>query len=313
MIRKFEILLTLNLEHDFYSDKEFTDIEIIPHPFTLKFLRNHRILLKRIGSKYHLIQEGEMENNKWVGIIEVTEPFSLVFQFRVNDVLFQTKTDIVFFANKTSKILIKVNKVSQDIKLLPFLKVGVPLDSSDSSETDLFSIKNSNGEVIEARNVIPGSTDFIVLEEPGDYQVLKNGATLTEVLWSTHDEKYDGFILFNYTGGIKEEYSVVFSTRSIKWRYALKSKYIQFNPSEQDVNFKEEEGRIEFELESEIDGYWHFISKDPVELHDKLDYSFYIEVEGEREFSGIGGPDLSNLYKGEFGDESLMLIKYVTI
>ena len=311
MESKFEIILTLNFEHEYYTEKEFKEIELIPHAQTLIFFKNHRIIFKRLKSKYLLIQEGAIIDGNWQPTIEVSENKDFVFQFKINDPLFQAKTDIDFFANKTSKISIEIDESGQQFKLLPFSKGIIQYDNSDALESNMFCVQKADEIALFESKVQAGETELISPENPGVYHILRNNLRESEVVFSSHDAQYDGFIFLKYSSGVNQECKIIFNTRNINLRFAIKSKYIDFNPEDYDIELKEDEGQVEFhEVPELIDGFVHFSTKNPISLKDIMNLSFYLEIDGVKQFEGIGTPSLTDLYQDGNG---VFLIKYLTI
>ena len=58
MQKKYEVIMTLDIGHEYYSNSELPGFSILVHPITGLVMKNHRVILKQKRNVIILLQEG---------------------------------------------------------------------------------------------------------------------------------------------------------------------------------------------------------------------------------------------------------------
>ena len=318
-MQKYQPIMSLEVCHEYYSNKEFQNISIIPHSITGLFMKNHRVILKQKGNKIQLLQEGEIVDGKWSPTIAFEKPKVFLFQFKANDSLFQNKTEIEFHANKDKKFFINLNKFigSHEIDVLPFYKGPFLIDNTLSKNEHEFLIASKNSSIRMSINLNPGETKFLNLDTPDEYTLYKDSERCYDFIWSNHDKQYDGYFSLIISPGIKEELNVLFPSRSLRWKYIVTSNYTEINDQ---LILKEESDRILFNFQDLTEKQAFFISREKIKLKDRYDYSFNLEMNNNLIMSNIGSPSTLSLNlnevdvdKVEKNVDKIILVKYLHV
>jgi hypothetical protein len=312
MRSKYEILLNVKIDHDYYNDDSFQGLELIPHPKTEKFFRNYKLLFKRQLNSYYILQEGLIEGDVWSPLIEIDIQKELVFLFKCNDEMFQMKTEGEFFANKDRKMLIQLSKGDSELQFLPFKKAFVFLDNSSNETSSVFALKKSSQEEELNYEVEKGESKSIRPELEGKMELSKNGVLDETFILNDFDDQFDGMALYELSNELGQNVEFTFNARKISWEYTLQFKYLDPGSNISSLDFKEENGDILFEL-VEKDGKYLFCSTTEIKLQKALNYSMYIEIDGEKEFINIGAPSLKNIGKSSKLVDKLVLVEHITV
>ena len=310
MQKKHEILLTLEVNHEFYEDNIINVLEIIPHPVTEKFLKNYRLLLKKSGLKWLVLQEWRFDGSDWKPLIKIEETQPIIFQFRFNDSLFQNKTDIDFFANKDKKLSIRMkNDELGTMKLLPFQQKFIAIDNYESKVVADFKILTCFEKESSNLRLSSNKEGVLVFDFPVEYKILKNGNILSEGIYSDYDNQFDGYFFFGISQESNQKFQFKFEARELYWKFIIVPKYYDF---EEGLSFHEESNQITFDFESDKEtGNFVFTSKEKIKLRPYYDFSFFLKKEGEKIVQNIGSPSVTKLARCSKVVSKLMLEHYV--
>ena len=314
MQERFEIIMSIVIDHEYYENGGFSKCDLVPHPKTQKIFRDYRILFKRKGDCFVLLQEGRVDEYGWRPVVRFDKSELLFFQFKSNDSLFQTKTDIEFYASKDKKFIIDIDNVESEmndgLKVLDFRQGNIILDNSSSKVSVDYIFKNKTSNLTESQFLREGEVKTVVLEEPGEYEILKDMNLFSRFIWNTHDDQFDGFFSTVISPSMNKKHSFRFPSRSLHWNFIVKSKYIEL---QEPIKLEEESERIQFEVISSSIESISFISKEKIRLRDNYDYFFSIHVCSDLVMSSIGSPLTSSLGQDERDVDKLILIKYLQI
>ena len=313
MRSKYEILLKVEFDHEYYNDGSFEGLDLIPDSSTSAFMRNHKLLFKKKDKSYFILQEGFLNDGGWEPIVSVDDVIHLVFYFKFNDKLFQTKTNSQFYANKDEKAYVDNMGIVDELRVLPFKKGAIVLDNSTSHESAVFRLTLNDDEEIEEFEVGGYSKELVFPSRAGKVELQKNDEQVELFLWSVLDDQYDGFVALKIGSEIEQSFDFCFNSREIFWEYVVNLKYLSLASSGETFYLKEESNGVNFDAVNEGESELTFQTQAPVKLYKNMDYSMFLEVAGEKEFSNIGVPQLKNLNRSSKLVNKLVLVEYITV
>jgi hypothetical protein len=318
MNQKYQHLLSLHLKHEYYYSSLIPNFGLHPLPETLKFLKNHRLLLKQKDSTFHFLYEGRVIDNEWNPIISIDDETKLIFGFKINDSLFQTKTAVPFHVRKTEKLILNLSQQGEfdgesALTLSSFQLGALVLDNTEVAQEVVYTLQSiSNGTIIEVK-VKPGLQALIELEDIGMHTLSKDGELIKTFFWSNYDDQYDGFIELTIGKEIEQDFSFTFQAKKIFWKYLLIPKYMDSVTSFQ---VKEESDQIIFEEEEQDelkDGILHLISTEKIKIQEKYGYNLTVQEAGEVIKKHISFPSLNNIKRCSKDVNKYMLTTYLNL
>jgi hypothetical protein len=317
MQEKYKILTSLSVKHNYHTINNSDYFKVKPNKRTSRFLKNYKLLFKTKNHEFIILQQGREENGLWRPIINLDEDVVLEFVIKVSDPLFQTKTKMEYAPVKDFKFCLLLDKNKNDFEnyspqMLPFVKGGIPLNDFKSTKTTKMVFKHELLESQESFMVDKMSNIVVLPEMHGTYSLSDDQGQSETFIWNGDDDNFDGFLLMNINSTLNQKFKLRFQNRSIQWKFVLISKYATLESS---VMFKEEQGLIEFdkelfEMESKEH---HFLSKEEVPLHDRYNYNFFVEQNGEKIKTNIGAPSLNKIERVSKNNNNLVLVSYITI
>lgn len=317
MQEKYKILTSLSVNHNYHTINNSDYFNVKPNKRTIRFLKNYKLLFKTKNHEFIILQQGREENGLWRPIVNLEEDFVLEFFIKVSDPLFQTKTKMEYAPVKDFKFCLLLDKNKNNFgsyspQMLPFVKGGIPLNNFKSNKTTRMLLKHELIETQESFSVDQMSNDVVLPEMLGTYSLSDDQGQSETFIWNEDDDNFDGFLLMNINSTLNQKFKLRFQNRSIQWKFVLISKYANLESS---VMFMEEQGLIEFDKElSEIKSReYHFLSKEEVPLHDRYNYNFFVEQNGEKIKTNIGAPSLNKIERASEENNNLVLVSYITI
>ncbi|MDB4533896.1 hypothetical protein N9242_03420 [Vicingaceae bacterium] len=318
MNQKYQNLLSLDIQHEYYDSGSLSGVELVPIQETSTFFKNHRILLKQKGSIFYLLYEGRIIDGNWNPTIKIDEQQKLIFGFKFNDALFQTKTDVPFYVNKTEKLIVTIPEQGKfdsenALNLKSFHRGSIILDNTESDLAVNYVINSSFNENKVTVRVSPGLQEVISFEESGSYSLYKDDELIKDFFWNNSDDQYDGFIVLNIGNEINQEFRFTFKAKALFWKYILIPKYTERVDS---FKIKEESDKISFEIEEaeeENEGYLNLISTQKVKLQEKYTYNLFVEEAGDIIKKRISFPSVSNIGRCSKDVNKFILITYLNL
>ena len=317
MQEKYKVLTSLSVKHNYHTINNSDYFKVKPNKRTSRFLKNYKLLFKTKNHEFIILQQGREENGLWRPIINLDEDVVLEFVIKVSDPLFQTKTKMEYAPVKDFKFCLLLDKNKSDFEnyspqMLPFVKGGIPLNDFKSNKTTKMVFKHELLESQESFMVDKMSNIVVLPELHGTYSLSDDQGQSQTFIWNVDDDNFDGFLLMNINSTLNQKFKLRFQNRSIQWKFVLIPKYASLESS---VSFKEEQGLIEFDKElSEMESKeYHFLSKEDVPLHDRYNYNFFVEQNGEKIKTNIGAPSLSKIERVSKNNNNLVLVSYITI
>lgn len=274
-------LASLELLHEYYSNKKIPKIEFVPTLETASFFRNYKIIVKTINSKIILLQEGLYVDGVWKPKIAIQSEKRVSFALKLNDELFQLKTNVPLHATKGQKFFLSISERNvaqvEELKIFPFFLGMFPVNLFEDKE--VVRVLNSGLEIADSDslNSFLTAQDFNV----GKYKIEYLDGSDQTFVWSPNDNNYDGFVSFNITQQLEQSHQITLSSREIFWEYILKAKYFEGVEHCTITNDRQKLSFEVFEAENQEENQLSLISSIPVLLREHYKFTLSLEAQGE--------------------------------
>ena len=315
MQKKYEILLTISLTHEYYDESQSFNYNLSPDENTAKLFRDHKILFKQLGSDYVLLQEGIIDNQKWEPILPVSVKLLLSFEFSISDNQFQNKTDIEFYSSKDKKFFLThlggLEEKEYLLNLFPYKHGSVMIENKIDRPTDYrCSFFNSNFYE-ENKAVSANDKSFFSMSQSGTYTIYPEHNEENEsFVWTGQKSSCDGIISMILGNRLNQEFSFCFPSRNILWRYEISGKYRDLNES---IILKEELERIHFVKQKITENKYAFTSSEKIKLKYRYPFSFEVIIDNDMIHNNIGTPVDNFLITDPTNVNKLLLLKRVVV
>ncbi len=286
-------LASFELHHEYYSSKKIPKIEFVPTLETASFFRNYKIIVKKINSKIILLQEGWHVAGQWKPKIAIESEKRVSFAIKLNDELFQLKTNVPLHATKGQKFFLCHNESNatkiDELKIFPFFSGAFPVNLFEGKE--VVRVLNSELKIADSNSL----NSFLIAQDfnVGRYKIeYQDGAEYT-FIWSPKDNNYDGFVSLNITQQLEQLHQVTLSSREIFWEYILNAKYFEgvehctITDDQQKLSFEV------FEAGNQKENQFSLISSISVGLKEHYKFRLSLEAQGEI-LLGLPYPSLSH-------------------
>ena len=224
--RKYIELASFEVIHEYYTAKNIPNLDFSPSEETAKFLRDYKLIAKQIDSKISILQEVINYEDTWKPRISIEGNKILSFYLNFNDKIFQTKSNIPFHATKDKKFGI----VYKEPKSYNLEKLTIYNYISGSFPTHLFVNEKNinilcNNQLLHENGITHDEINNIDIKS-GLYEINLNNDKKIEFLWSKEKIDADGFIGFEISQQMDQNYKMLIPSREIHWQYILNTKYL---------------------------------------------------------------------------------------
>jgi hypothetical protein len=313
MQKKYEVILTVSLSHEFYEDSKAFDFELSPGPASAKMFRDYKIIFKRVDRQYLLLQEGFVEGLNWEAIVPIEKDIPLSFEFSSKDRQFQNKTNIEFFASKAKKISITKSLTAEGddyvCQLLDY-RFGPIVLKNETFKDVRKSVKHILPSIIEEQiDLKPHSSCTHTPSYSGPYKT-GNDSENDAFVWTAKRSSCDALISLSINGNVNQIFDFCFSSRSLKWRYVVQSKY---RTTGENLTVIEELKRIEFDKERVSPNETAFTTTEKITLKHRYPFSFQVINDNEVIYNNLGTPLDSFLITDPVNVDKLLLLKRVVV
>jgi hypothetical protein len=292
--RKYIELASFEVNHAYYTAKNIPNLGFSPSEETAKFLRDYKLIAKQIDSKISILQEVINYEDTWKPRISIEGNKILSFYLNFNDKIFQTKSNIPFHATKDKKFGI----VYKEPKSYNLEKLTIYNYISGSFPTHLFVNEKNinilcNNQLVYENGITRDEINNIDIKS-GLYEINLNNDRKIEFLWSKEKIDADGFIGFEISQQMDQNYKMLIPSREIHWQYILNSKYLD---NLDDCSIIDEKQIISFEAKNELTPQSNsatFVSISPILLKENYQNNLTLEKAGEKVLK-LPFPELKNL------------------
>ena len=292
--RKYIELASFEVIHEYYTAKNIPNLDFSPSEETAKFLRDYKLIAKQIDSKISILQEVINYEDTWKPRISIEGNKILSFYLNFNDKIFQTKSNIPFHATKDKKFGI----VYKEPKSYNLEKLTIYNYISGSFPTYLFVNEKNinilcNNQLLHENGITHDEINNIDIKS-GLYEINLNNDRKIEFLWSKEKIDADGFIGFEISQQMDQNYKMLIPSREIHWQYILNTKYLD---NLDDCSIIDEKQMISFEAKNELTPQSNsatFVSISPILLKENYQNNLTLEKAGEKVLK-LPFPELKNL------------------
>lgn len=292
--RKYIELASFEVIHEYYTAKNIPNLDFSPSEETAKFLRDYKLIAKQIDSKISILQEVINYEDTWKPRISIEGNKILSFYLNFNDKIFQTKSNIPFHATKDKKFGI----VYKEPKSYNLEKLTIYNYISGSFPTHLFVNEKNinilcNNQLLHENGITHDEINNIDIKS-GLYEINLNNDKKIEFLWSKEKIDADGFIGFEISQQMDQNYKMLIPSREIHWQYILNTKYLD---NLDDCSIIDEKQMISFEAKNELTPQSNsatFVSISPILLKENYQNNLTLEKAGEKVLK-LPFPELKNL------------------
>lgn len=310
-------LATISFQHGYYKDRVMRGFTLHPVPATAKSIRNFRLTMRQDAAQFRLLQEHRSEGDTASPVVPVDKPVDLVFGFRSNDADFQVRTELDFFSSNKQKIVIDLRTPPEEGAPL-FRQLPVAFSQAvfvpQEPVTGLLELQNSAGEKIASRQLKEENAPVVFnLPETAEdiYSFVLAGEKQNDFLLLHNDSEFEAVLLLRIQQDAPLEKQLFFPARSIFWQYSIEQKYnvypgLELVDETENIVFRKTE-------DASRPGAVHFISADPILLHEQYSFRLLLQDNGRIVRKNIPNANMKNVGRCLQNVHYLCLENYVFV
>lgn len=321
-INKYNALMSVSVQHDFFNSGNFPTLKIKPTNTTLELLQRNNMQFREQGSGFLL---GYAESDAYSPVRDMKKPLQLSFTLELADATVYNYTDIPFEFDDTiyyfnNKALEKDETEYRNLSNERYvtgddrLDILPPMFDHDFDEPQEAGVEvqvvNASEEVVFEQEVTEGHSNIhinLAREPEGKYTLLVDGLEEYSFYLYTALKKIFGAIdiiidrneigeysFYDGEGNVKlQEYNIHFKARKVRWKYIFIENNIERQHQDhqiQDVLRKNSSNAIKFleaEEEESLDGrsVYSVWTEEPIPFKQSQLYQF--KMKSKRGKNGI--------------------------
>jgi len=300
MDKYFKPIASVRLLHDYYANKNLNAATLKPLPDTALFFKNHRMMFKKKGDHYVILQEALVETKEATITVEPF-PRYLYFGINFNDTHYQLRSGLNFDP-RTEKIVVETgeeeNYLVSEKNIMPCWNA-----LAISSDESMIITDKNNAVVFSSETDKKNEFDNL---EPGVYKTNDR-----QFLKCSNCSEFEAVLIYE----LKETNEAQLKTITLpagqyRWRYQVQKKYSQ----PEVLNLVDENEKVIFSQGNSIkEDLSVFLSDEAIPLSE-LSFTSLVLYNNDsivKKFLPI--PELENARFLSAEEKSLVLEAYVTI
>lgn len=231
MIRSYKLAASININHEYYQENNFQDLNIVPTPETQRYLDYYGLQIKMDGNKFSIYTRSQDPNNP----LPENLP-ALSFYLQLNNNRFINFTDLPFAADNKTLLFKPESGITNLTKgyyagiedHIDFLPMVFSYQFDSEEEISFFIVDESGNQYNDELKVIDNTIQIDMSAHGSGYYELWAGENLVSKFFisSQHFPVLPLGVILISMGNISQEgdpveYEINFDSRKSIWRYFI--------------------------------------------------------------------------------------------